>query len=42
VQAAAVMNFTQATANALHAPGTYVRAVMEAAPIAAPLVKEAP
>ena len=42
VQAAAVMNFTQATANALHAPGTYVRAVMEAAPIAAPLVREAP
>ena len=42
VQAAAVMNFTQATANALHAPGTYVRAVMEAAPIAAPLGREAP
>jgi multicomponent K+:H+ antiporter subunit D len=32
VQAGPVMAFTQATANALHAPGTYVRAVMSATP----------
>jgi len=34
-QAGAVMRYTQATADALHAPGTYVRAVMAAAPVAA-------
>ena len=33
-QAGAVMRYTQATADALHAPGTYVRAVMTAAPVA--------
>ena len=32
MQADGVMRFTEATANALHAPGTYVRAVMSAAP----------
>ncbi|MBO9680767.1 MAG: monovalent cation/H+ antiporter subunit D [Acidovorax sp.] len=49
VKAGAVMGFTQAAANALHAPGTYVRAVMSAAPIPgpvshadAPAPKEAP
>jgi len=33
-QAGAVMRYTQATADALHAPATYVRAVMTAAPVA--------
>jgi multicomponent K+:H+ antiporter subunit D len=49
VQAGPVMGFTQAAANALHAPDTYVRAVMSAMPIPgpvsradAPAVKEAP
>ncbi len=32
LQAEGVMRFATATANALHAPGTYVRAVMSAAP----------
>lgn len=32
MQADGVMRFTEATANALHAPGTYVRAVMSATP----------
>ena len=48
-KASAVMSFTQATANALHAPSTYVRAVMSAQPVpsptapnAAPATKEAP
>ncbi|MBS0292246.1 MAG: monovalent cation/H+ antiporter subunit D [Proteobacteria bacterium] len=36
VQAEGVMRFTTATAQALHAPGSYVRAVMGAAPQAAP------
>ena len=36
LQADGVMRFTEATANALHAPGTYVRAVMSAAPIPSP------
>ncbi len=35
-QAGAVMRYTQATADALHAPGTYVRAVMSAQPVAKP------
>ena len=35
-KASAVMGFTQATANALHAPGTYVRAVMSALPVPSP------
>ena len=44
-----VMRFTQATADALHSPGTYIRAVMQAQPIPGPttpgnahLPKEAP
>jgi len=36
VYAQPVMRYTTATANALHAPATYIRAVFEAAPIAAP------
>ncbi|WP_037472676.1 monovalent cation/H+ antiporter subunit D [Simplicispira psychrophila] len=32
--AAPAMRFTQATANALHAPGTYVRAILSAQPVA--------
>ena len=36
LQAEGVMRFTTATANALHAPGTYVRAVMSAPPRPAP------
>jgi len=36
VAAGPVMRFTQATADALHAPGTYVRAVMSAAPVPNP------
>ena len=36
LQAEGVMRFATATANALHAPGTYVRAVMSAAPRPAP------
>ncbi len=35
-QAGAVMRYTQATAEALHAPATYVRAIMTAAPVATP------
>ena len=31
-----VMRFTQATADALHSPGTYIRAVMQAQPIPGP------
>ena len=33
VLAGPVMQFTQATADALHAPGTYIRAVMQAQPV---------
>ena len=43
--AAPVMRFTQATADALHSPGTYVRAVMSARPVApapAPASEPAP
>ncbi|SEA29822.1 MULTISPECIES: monovalent cation/H+ antiporter subunit D [Acidovorax] len=36
VLAAPVMRFTQATADALHSPGTYIRAVMQAKPIPGP------
>ncbi len=36
VQAGPVMAFTEATARALHTPEVYVRAVMEAAPLASP------
>lgn len=36
VQAGPVLNFTQAAANALHAPATYVRAVMQASPAPPP------
>lgn len=36
LQADGVMRFTEATANALHAPGTYVQAVMSAAPRPSP------
>ena len=32
-QAGAVMRYTQATANALHAPAIYIRAIMSAAPV---------
>ncbi|MBU0745500.1 MAG: monovalent cation/H+ antiporter subunit D [Gammaproteobacteria bacterium] len=35
-QAGAVMRYTQATADALHAPATYVRAIMNAAPVPTP------
>ncbi|MDP3228104.1 MAG: monovalent cation/H+ antiporter subunit D [Acidovorax sp.] len=35
-QAGAVMRYTQATADALHAPATYVRAIMTAAPVPTP------
>ena len=42
VQADGVMRFTQATANALHAPGTYVRAVMSAAPKPGPTTATTP
>jgi multicomponent K+:H+ antiporter subunit D len=41
-KASAVMSFTQATANALHAPDTYVRAVMSAQPVPSPAPKETP
>jgi multicomponent K+:H+ antiporter subunit D len=34
--AAPVMRFAQATANALHAPDTYVRAILSAQPVAKP------
>lgn len=40
VQAPLVLQFTQASANALHAPHTYIRAVMQAQPI--PGAPEAP
>ena len=36
VMAGPVMRFTQATADALHSPGTYIRAVMQARPVASP------
>ena len=36
VMAGPVMRFTQATADALHSPGTYIRAVMQARPVAGP------
>ena len=49
VMAGPLMQFTQATADALHSPGTYIRAVMQAQPIPGPttpgnahLHKEAP
>jgi len=35
-QAGAVMRYTPATADALHAPATYVRAIMSAAPVPTP------
>ena len=35
-QAGAVMRYTQATANALHAPSTYVHAVMTTPPVPDP------
>ena len=41
-QAGAVMRYTQATADALHAPAGYVRAVMSAAPVANPPRDSAP
>jgi multicomponent K+:H+ antiporter subunit D len=37
--AAPAMRFTQATANALHAPNTYVRAILSAQPVAKPIAK---
>ncbi|WP_353234159.1 monovalent cation/H+ antiporter subunit D [Diaphorobacter ruginosibacter] len=40
VKAEPVMRFTQATANMLHAPGTYVNAVMSARPKPGPLSPE--
>lgn len=36
-QAGAVMRYTQATADALHAPATYIHAVMSAAPVTKPV-----
>ena len=42
LQANGVMRFTEATANGLHAPGTYVRAVMTAAPIPSPTTTPTP
>ncbi len=36
VLAGPVMQFTQATADALHSPGTYIRAVMQAKPVPGP------
>ena len=36
VMAGPLMQFTQATADALHSPGTYIRAVMQAQPIPGP------
>ncbi len=40
--AGAVMRYTQATADALHAPAVYIRAVMSAAPVANPPKPGAP
>ncbi|MDR2332562.1 MAG: monovalent cation/H+ antiporter subunit D [Burkholderiaceae bacterium] len=42
VKAEPVMRFTQATANMLHAPGTYVKAVMSTRPKPSPVAHEAP
>lgn len=42
VKAEPVMRFTQATANMLHAPGTYVKAVMSTRPKPGPVAHEAP
>lgn len=41
VLAGPVMRFTQATADALHSPGTYIRAVMQAKPIPGPAAQPA-
>ena len=41
LHAGAVMNYMQATADALHAPGQYVKAVMSARPIPGPLAPRA-
>lgn len=40
VMAGPVMQFTQATADALHSPGTYIRAVMQAKPVPGPVTPE--
>ena len=40
VQADSVMRYTQATANMLHSPDTYVRAVMSARPKPSPTAAE--
>jgi multicomponent K+:H+ antiporter subunit D len=40
VKAGPVMRFTQATADALHSPGTYIRAVMQAKPVPGPLTPD--
>lgn len=41
-QAGAVMRYTQATADALHAPSTYMRAVMTTTPVPNPPHADAP
>ena len=41
VRADNVMRYTQATANMLHSPGTYIKAVMSARPEPGPAAKEA-
>ncbi|ART58913.1 monovalent cation/H+ antiporter subunit D [Acidovorax carolinensis] len=40
VIAGPVMQFTQATADALHSPGTYIRAVMQAKPVPGPVTTD--
>ncbi|WP_087745357.1 MULTISPECIES: monovalent cation/H+ antiporter subunit D [unclassified Acidovorax] len=40
VMAGPVMRFTQATADALHSPGTYIRAVMQAKPVPGPVTPD--
>ena len=40
VMAGPMMRFTQATADALHSPGTYIRAVMQAKPVPGPVTPE--
>ncbi|ART51634.1 monovalent cation/H+ antiporter subunit D [Acidovorax carolinensis] len=40
VIAGPVMQFTQATADALHSPGTYIRAVMQAKPVPGPVTPD--
>jgi len=42
VRADSVMRYMQATANVLHAPSTYVRAVMSARPVPGPVSSGAP